>query len=110
MRAFALFAVLLLIAALSGCAKPLPPERSAYAGQWKGEQMTLLITQDGTVTYKRVDGKTTESINGPIQEFSGNSFTVGVGPITANFEVTVPPHQDGAVWKMTVDGVELTRN
>lgn len=110
MNAAKLFVVVLLVAALAGCAKPLPPERAAYAGEWKGTNMSLLISQAGTVQYQRVDGNMSESIHGPIQEFSGAGFSVGVGPLSADFKVTVPPHQDGEAWKMTVDGVELTRS
>ncbi|GAB3100509.1 hypothetical protein [Lysobacter terrae] len=103
------FAILVLLA-VAGCAKPLPPERSAYVGEWQSSSMGLLITQDGHAAYKRLFGtKGSKSVNGPIQSFEGNNFVVGVGPIKTTFVVSVPPHEDHGSWKMTVDGVELTR-
>lgn len=71
--------------------------------------MELLISQDGNVAYRRVEGGRTTTINAPLQEFDGNNFKVGVGPMSTTFVVSVPPHQVGQDWKMTVDGVELTR-
>lgn len=35
----------------------------------------------------------------PLKTFKGDDFVVAAGP-----------HRDGAAWKMTVDGVELTRD
>ena len=71
--------------------------------------MYLRITKDGSVRYKRVRGATTTSVNGPIKDFSGNNFEVGVGPMSTTFIVSKPPFQDGGQWKMVVDDVELTR-
>ena len=38
-------AMLVLVA----CGSPLPPEKTAYVGQWNATGMSLLITQDGSV-------------------------------------------------------------
>ena len=101
----------LLAAALSGCGKPVPPEKSAYVGEWQRPEMYLLITQDGSVRYKRIKGGATTSVEGPIKEFQGDNFTVGVGPMTTTFEVSVRPHQTAeGEWRMTVDGVELIKS
>ncbi len=94
---------------LAGCAKPLPPEKAAYAGEWRSSTMALLITQGGSVMYKRVDGHMHKSINGPLEAFEGDNFIVGVGPIKTTFVVSTPPHEDQGAWKMVVDGVELTK-
>jgi hypothetical protein len=103
-------ALLLGIIALAGCAKPLPPDKAAYVGEWQSSTMGLLITQDGRVAYKRLVGENgSKSVSGPIQSFDGDDFVVGIGPIRTNFVVSVPPHEDHGDWKMTVDGVELTR-
>ena len=100
----------LLAAALSGCGKPLPADKADYAGEWQRPEMYLLITQDGSVRYKRIKGGATTSVEGPLKSFDGDNFTVGVGPMTTTFEVSSRPHQtaDGE-WRMTVDGLELTR-
>lgn len=100
-----------VIAALSlfGCGKPVPPEKSAYVGEWQEKTMYLLITQDGSVRYKRLKGGVTTSVEGPLKGFDGNNFEAGIGPLATTFMVSKPPYQDGDKWKMVVDDVELIR-
>jgi hypothetical protein len=103
--------LLLLIALLlASCAKPLPPEKMEYAGEWLSKEMYLLILEDGTVSYKRLKGGGTVEVNGPIQEFQGDDFVVGFAFIKTTFVVERPPYQEKGIWKMVVDGVELTRS
>jgi hypothetical protein len=101
--------VLAITVILSACGKPLPTEKIAYAGEWKGPQMSLLITQDGSVKYERLDAGASKSISGPLQGFEGHNFSVGIGPMSTTFVVAAPPHAMGDEVKMTVDGVELTK-
>ena len=49
--------LLLLALMLSACAKPVPPDRAEYVGEWQEKSMYLLITQDGSVRYKRAQGR-----------------------------------------------------
>lgn len=110
MRMFKAVVAMMFVAALGGCAKPLPPEKVAYVGQWNGAAMEMTITQDGRVEYSRNKGDgTNTSVKGPIKEFAGNNMVVGLGPMVTTFVVSAPPHQAGEAWKMTVDGVELTK-
>jgi hypothetical protein len=102
-------AAILLIAALAGCAKPLPSEKSAYVGEWTATGISLQITRDGRVAYRHGQGPMVKKISAPLIEFQGDNFVVGVGPMVTTFVVSAPPHQVGALWKMTVDGAELTR-
>ena len=102
----ALAAAILLLAA---CGKPVPPEKAAYVGEWQSPSMYLLITQDGSVRYKRLKGGGTVSIEGPLKEFQGDNFVAGVGPMSTVFVVRKPPYKDGDKWKMVVDDMELTR-
>jgi len=97
------------LAGLIACAKPVPADKAAYVGEWTSPTMALLITQDGSVRYKRLVGGATKSIDAPLKEFQGDNFVVGLGPMKTTFVVSVPPHRDGDSWKMTVDSVELTR-
>lgn len=94
---------------LLGCGKPVPPEKSAYVGEWQAQNMYLCITQEGSVRYERTEGSVTTSVEGPLKGFMGDDFEVGVGPIATTFVVSKPPHQHGDEWKMTVDDVELIR-
>lgn len=71
--------------------------------------MSLLITQDGSVKYERIEGGVTKSVSGPLKGFNGDNFDVGLGPLSTTFVVAAPPHQDGESVKMTVDGIELTK-
>lgn len=95
---------------LAGCGQPVPPDKAAYVGHWRAEQMTLRISADGRVDYRRVNGASSTKISAPIQGFEGPHFDVGVGPLTTRFTVSSPPADDGeGTLRMTVDGVPLTR-
>lgn len=109
-RRSALAAVLLaVVLTLTACGQPVPPEKSAYVGEWRGLGMGLLITRDGSVAYKRIKGGVTRSVNGPLRRFEGDDFIVGLPFLSTRFVVSKPPFQDGGKWKMVVDDVELTR-
>jgi len=95
--------------ALSACGEPVPAEKSAYVGVWRAENMALAISKDGTVSYKRVRGSATTSVDAPIRHFEGDSFVVGIPLMSTKFEVSKAPYQDAGRWKMVVDGVELTK-
>jgi len=110
MKRFSLVGVLALLASLAGCGVPVPADKASYVGEWQAPVMYLLITQDGSVRYKRVQGGASKSIEAPLKGFAGDNFEVGVGPMTTMFVVGTPPHQDGDRWRMTVDGVELTKS
>jgi len=107
LKCFAMTAVSAVL--LAGCAKPLPPEKLSYIGEWREPTMYLLITADGSLHYKRVKGSTTTTINAPVKEFQGNNIVVGIGPFSTTFVVSETPHQDGQSWIMVVDGVRLVR-
>ena len=42
-------------------------------------------------------------VNGPLKEFDGNDFLVGIGPFSTTFEVSEPPHETVNGWQMVVD-------
>jgi hypothetical protein len=92
---------------LTACGQPVPQEKAAYVGDWRAQTMALLLTRDGTVAYKRLEGGVMTRINGSLRRFEGDNFVVGV-PIRSTTFVKAPYQQAGA-WKMVVDGVELTR-
>ncbi len=98
-----------MIAFVQCSGTPLPPDRANYEGRWQSTEMKLTITKDGRVDYKRMSGGTSTSVNGPIKEFIGDDFVVGVLFITTTFKVNKKPYQQDGRWKMVVDGVELTK-
>jgi hypothetical protein len=104
-------AALLSSFAVIGCVEsvPVPPEGAAYVGEWQERSMQLIITPDGRVHYKRVVDTRTTTVNGPLKGFTANGFEVGIGFLSTTFVVNSPPRQVNGEWKLTVDGVELTR-
>jgi hypothetical protein len=104
---FLILPVLLLL--LSACAKPIEKSRLDYVGEWRSPEMALLILADGSVAYKRIKNGMTTSVNGPLKEFDGDDFIVGVGFFTTTFDVSEPPHEVEGHWQMVVDGVRLIR-
>ncbi|MFV3304838.1 hypothetical protein ACNFBT_06120 [Pseudomonas sp. NY15181] len=98
-----------LVLWLAACGEPVPQEHKAYVGYWTSPQMSLLITADGRVAYKRLSGGNSRSIEAPIKSYDADGFSVGIGPFDTHFEVSKPPYQEGGRWKMVVDGVELVR-
>lgn len=99
-----------LLLALGCKGADIPPDKTAYIGQWRGNDMLFELSQSGMVNYKRHRGGASTSINLPLQKFEGNNLTVGIGPAGTTFSVSAPPHQDEGKWKMTLDGVELCRD
>ena len=102
--------VLLITFFLVGRGVPVPAEKSAYVGEWQETTMYLLITQDGSIRYNRINGGVTTSVEGPLKGFDGDNFEAGIGPLSTKFVVSKPPFQEEGVWKMVVDGVELTKS
>ena len=98
------------ICLFGGCNSiPIPEEKRTYVGTWEGVGFHLTITDDGSVDYRRVQGKHTKTVTGPVKSFEGDDFVVGVLFITTHFEVQHPPYKDGDEWLMVVDGVELIK-
>jgi hypothetical protein len=100
----------LALATLAGCAKPVPPEKLSYVGDWRASNMDLSIDAGGTVRYQRRTGSASTSIEGPLQRFEGDNFLVGIGPMSTTFVVSTPPHERNGAWSMTVDGIELRKS
>jgi hypothetical protein len=98
-----------LLAAQSCLADPVPADKKAYVGEWLGDKMRLKIPQDGHIEYKRERPGKNIDVTVDLQGFDGDNFDVGASLIRSTFVVSKPPHREHGKWKMTVDGVELTR-
>ena len=88
---------------------PVPAEKMAYVGDWQGKDMRLQLAKDGKVKYKRDQPGKNLDLSVDLQGFNGDNFDVGVMLVRSTFVVSKPPHRVGDKWKMTVDGVELTK-
>ncbi len=102
-------ALLLALSLLAGCGVALPPEKSEYAGTWKGENMHLAIYPAGRVSYKRKKGSSNTKIDAPIMRYDGDDLVVGLWKFETTFIVQRAPKEDQGGWTMTVDGVPLRR-
>ncbi len=95
---------------LIGCNSiPVPEEKISYVGTWEGIGFHLTIHENGGIDYRRVNGKYSTSVTGPLQSFRGDDLVVGVLFVTTIFEVQHPPYLEGDDWFMVVDGVELKK-
>lgn len=104
-----LLAAFLLSFGAQAAPVPVPPEKMAYVGDWQGKDMRLQLAKDGKVKYKRDRPNRKMDLSLDLQGFDGDNFDVGMTLVRSTFVVTRPPHLEGGKWKMTVDGVELTR-
>ena len=109
MRALRAVTFPLSLLLLAACGTPVPPEKASYIGHWQNPSVSLLITAEGRVEYRKVRGSTTTSLKAPIKAFTGDNFEAGLGPLATTFVVSQPPHQERRVWSMVVDGEVLTR-
>ncbi len=87
----------------------LDGDRQNYIGEWRGANANLLVKPDGTIEYRREetvgDSTNTDTVSGPINNFDGANFTVGVLGNNTHFQVDAPP----ANGSMTVNGERLER-
>ena len=110
MRRIAILALFLSLFGLVGCGQSVPPDKQAYVGEWQAEGMAVNIARSGKViVVKEGGGKAKTRVEAPLQGFVGNDFIIGLGPVKTTYTVAAPPHEVDGVWKMTVDGKELTR-
>jgi hypothetical protein len=109
LRAAILAAAFLLPLAAQAAPVPVPADRLAYVGDWQGKDMRIQMTKDGKIKYKRDRPGKNMDLSVDLQGFDGDNFDIGWGFVRSTFVVSKPPHREGDKWKMTVDGVELTR-
>ncbi len=88
---------------------PVPEDKRSYIGTWEGVGFHLTISDNGGVDYRRVRGKRSTKVSGPLKNFEGDDFIVGVLFFNTTFEVQQPPYLEGDDWLMVIDGVELRK-
>ena len=91
----------------------LTEDRQNYIGEWTNATTQLLIKPDGAIEYRREetvgDTTNTDTVSGPINNFDGASFTVGVLGNNTRFDVSQPPTMENGAMTMTVNGEKLER-
>lgn len=99
-----------LFASTAAWAGPVPADKMHYVGNWQGKDMQLSLSKEGKIDYKRGRPNDQVDLSIDLKGFKGNNFEAGVAFVRTTFVVSKPPHREGGQWKMTVDGVELTRD
>ncbi len=79
------------------------------AGHWAGGGIDLVIEPGGGAVYKKERGGSKTTLTGKLGKVTDTSFDITVIAISTTFKLDKRPHQEGGVWKMTVDGTELTK-
>ncbi len=113
----------LLLIAILGCeggssrpasTKPQEPAsaitstRSEYAGEWEGGGVTLSVGRN--ISFAQSSGGATNlTYSGPLDHFDGDDIVMNIMIGKFTLAVQKPPANVGGVWKMTVNGVEVTR-
>jgi uncharacterized membrane protein YhaH (DUF805 family) len=83
--------------------------KSDFFGTWEGKKMSLRVDNFGNGDLSRFDGKSFVRLFGPLRFPGDNRISIGFGLDPPELNVTVPPHMEGGVETMTLDGVELVR-
>ena len=84
-----------------------PLTKSAFVGTWEGRNMSLRVDQNGYGDFFHFDGRYSIRATGPLRVLDDNRISIGFGPDPHLLNVTVPPHVESNVAKMTIDGVEM---
>lgn len=99
---------IILAAALIGCGKkvPLPDDQKVFAGKW--------VADDGTFVTIYLDGggdlKTSNSsVTGGKTTITGDSLTIGMGPIKKTMKINEKPKDAGGKKVLVLDGITYTR-
>jgi hypothetical protein len=102
-----------IAASTSAVRTALATTKASYVGEWttRSGKSSLLIRADGTLRFARDEAGTRESIDGPIEAFSGDDIEVRSGALVT-IRVTRPPHFVGAFGghlEMSARGLDFER-
>ncbi|MBP7734578.1 MAG: hypothetical protein KA369_01265 [Spirochaetes bacterium] len=107
-RSLVLVLSVLMAAALIGCGKkvPLPDDQKVFAGKW--------VADDGTFVTIYLDGggdlkSSNSSVTGGRTTITGDSLTIGMGPIKKTMKITEKPKEVQGKKILVLDGISYTR-
>lgn len=83
---------------------PVPADKQAYVGHWRGDGQALTIYADGAIRYKRTQylGLVRYQVASDDLRFTATGFEMGSGEIGAIFKVLKPPHRFGNDWTLVL--------
>ena len=81
-----------------------------FVGTWQGQNISLRVDKSGDSDFRHLDGNRLIRAYGPLRLLDRNHISIGFGPTPQVLNVAVPPHVDGEVTRMTLDGVDLVRS
>lgn len=112
-KGFIIFGVFISLVVLSFVMQWNPIEfnedQKKYIWNWKWDWITLIISDNAYIDYKKQKNSVSTSISGPITEFNDNNFKASILFINSTFNIDKKPFQEWNLWKMTVDWNELSR-
>ncbi len=98
----------LMAAAFIGCVKkaPLTDDQKIFAGKW--------VADDGTFVTIYLDGggdlkSSNTSVTGGSAAISGDTLTIGMGPIKKTMKITEKPKDVQGKKVLILDGISYTR-
>jgi len=89
-------------------AELLSTDKKDYLGTWQAPGVSLSIQADKSVHYEKAAGHSTKEFTGKLGGFKGNDIVIDAF-VGITLAVQKPPAEQDGVWKMTVDGDELTK-
>jgi hypothetical protein len=102
-----LIVVLSLILTLSACGllrgNPVPDEYKSIVGTWKGNGVDLTVTSDGGISYHKVSGDGSFSLNGPLKTVSDTELQIKFLFFVMKLSIEKLPHDEKGQTVMTVD-------
>ena len=82
--------------------------KTEYVGTWTSKHETLTIGPNGHADWSHAEPGSSEEMHGSLS-FDGSDLVIDILVTKKHMHIDRPPHLDGTVWKMTLDGEELER-
>jgi len=86
---------------------PLPPDQIVFAGEWIGNQGTVIrIHPDGTADFR---SRHSSMVGGHVK-IQGDALAIGFMAFTSTWHIDKRPFLQDGTWTMILDGERFTRN
>lgn len=102
-----LLVAMCIVTILTGCAEPLDESEVQFAGLWRSNESTLLITESGRLEYETNKGAVSTSVSMPIKSIDSNQIKAGFLFFSSTFALDGLPVEEDGMQVLTVDGEKL---